>query len=290
VLASVEAEENIEASLHALQRTCRGTNSEIIVVDASQDRSAEIARAAAGPFVVLTMPVGTITPHLWGEGVRRSTGRWVALTTAHCIVPEAWLSELDTALDGGAAAAGAGLLPDTSADFVDLAVFFLRYHAFVEITTGPQRPTPEVPGDNAAYCGEAARDFVADPSAGFFEIDFHRKLRTDGRLIVAVPPATAVFAKASGLRTMARHRFLHGRQFGAWRTRSGGESRLLMVLKAPFVPAVLMLRAWRNVRAVPGLRTDLVRAAVAFLFLATAWSMGEAAGAVSGSSGGQPHG
>lgn len=282
VLASVESERNLARALAALDEACRDHDAEIIVVDASRDDSAVIARDSHVPSLVVDRPPGTITPHLWAEGIRRSSGRWVALTTGHCIVPRNWVRGLVDALERGAGAAGSGLLPADDLDAVDLAVFFLRYHGFIGLTRGPVRAADELPGDNAAYPGDELRTVVREPRTGFFEVEYHRVLRRRGASLMAVPSATARFGRSFPLGTISRHRFDHGRQFGEWRTRAGGESRVAIVAKAPLVPMVLYGRAWGHVKRSPELRRAFLRSSIVFLLLAAAWAGGEAAGAIAG--------
>jgi len=285
VVASVESERNLPRALHALDDAGDGTGAEVIVVDASTDSSADIARSSHVPSMVIDRPPGTLTPHLWAEGIRRSSGRWIALTTGHCIVPRGWGTALVTTLEGGAAAAGAGLLPGRSLGTIDLAVFFLRYHTFIDLTAGDGRPVEEIPGDNAAYRGDDLRTVVTAPDSGFFEVEHHRELRRRGEAIVAVPAATAHFGRSFPLATILRHRFEHGRRFGAWRTRVRGEHRLGLIAKAPLVPAVLWSRAWANVKGTADLRRAFLRSSPLFLTLACAWAVGEAAGGLIGSPG-----
>jgi hypothetical protein len=99
---------------------------------------------------------------------------------------------------------------------------------------------------------------------------------------VAVPAATAGFGPSYPFGTIARHRFEHGRHFGAWRTREGGESTLRVAAPAPLVPFALLARAGRRALRLPGHRRSFLGASPWFLALATAWAAGEAAGALAG--------
>lgn len=111
VVGSVEAERSIDACLASVAAACAGLAAEVIVLDASTDASAERAERVGGAMVVRCGP-GTLVPDLWGEGIRRSRGRWVALTTGHCTVPKGWARALMGVLRAGAAGAGAGLRPN----------------------------------------------------------------------------------------------------------------------------------------------------------------------------------
>lgn len=278
VVASVESAHTLDSALRAFRRTCAGLRHEIIVVDASRDHSAAVARGCEG-VTVLTRPPDTLVPVLWAEGVRRSSGRYVALTTGHCVVDEPWARALVSALEAGAGAAGAGLLPLPQTGAVDRAVFFLRYGGFLALTRGEGRVVTDVPGDNVAYQGDAVREYVEAREGGFWELEYHELLRARGERIVAVPEATAGFGRSFPFGVILRHRFDHGRHFGASRTGEGGEPRWRVVLPSPLVPLALLLRAAGRARGHRGMLRRLVTAAPAFLALASAWAAGEAVGA-----------
>jgi Glycosyl transferase family 2 len=281
VIASVESSHTLDAAIEGCRRSCGKMSHEIFVVDASRDDSAEIADSHPD-VCLLSHPPGTVVPLLWADGIRRSSGRRVALSTGHCIPSEDWASSLVNALDGGAEAAGAGLLPQAGIRGLDYAVFFLRYSGFLEITRGAPRSVPEVPGDNAAYNGEAVRGFMAEADEGFWELEYHEEIRARGGEIRAVPAATVGFGRSFPLATILRHRFDHGRHFGAWRAQEGGMGRLRVVLPAPLVPFVLLLRTLQRLSGFGELRGGFARSVVPFLLLGTAWAAGEATGALVG--------
>ena len=83
------------------------------------------------------------------------------------------------------------------------------------------------------------------------------------------------------MRTIATHRFQHGREFGAGRVR-GGRPAWLLVLGAPAVPLILASRAASRVWGGGGSRPRFMAALPWFLVLASAWAAGEAWGAVRG--------
>jgi glycosyltransferase involved in cell wall biosynthesis len=280
VVGSVEAGRSIDSCLSSVARACAGIDAEVLVVDASTDGSAERAERAGGALVVKRTP-GTLVPDLWGEGICRSRGKWIALTTAHCTVPEGWAAGLLEALRSGAGGAGAGLLPNPGITATDRAVFFLRYGAFLELTVGEPRTVDDLPGDNAAYAGAALRSYLAArPGSGFWEIEYHMVVRGRGERLVAVPEATAGFGPGFPFSTILQHRFVHGRHHGEWRVRQDGEPRWRVLLPAPLVPFVLLGRAARRTRAHRDQRRALLMGAAPFLVLSAAWAAGEAVGAM----------
>lgn len=282
VVASVESALSLKTVLAALAEVGREVALEVVVADASRDGSAEIAEAWGGAHTVLRHPPGTLVPALWADGIRHTRGRYVALSTGHCVVPRGWATALVEALADGAGGAGAGLVLRPEARAVDRAVFFLRYGGFLAQTQGSRRRVEDIPGDNAAYHGDALRDFVERHPAGFWELEYHAELAAAGSELVAVPAAAVGFGRAFPFGTILRHRFVHGRHFGATRASAGGRARLRVLLPAPLVPFVLLARNARGAFAVPGYGRAFLTALPPFLALSCTWAAGEAFGALFG--------
>jgi hypothetical protein len=281
VIASVESGPTLDSALDALLESADGMAMEIIVVDASVDDSASRARQRGDPIRVLTRPVGTLVPMLWEDGILRSSGKWVALTTGHCVVSGRWGEAVRRGFRTGAAAIGSGLTLLREAKSVDRAVFFLRYSAYLKLLKGEPRVVDDLPGDNAVYQGDPVRSYASElDGRGFWELDYHRVLIGSGQTLWSEPEATAGFGRSFPLRTILRHRFEHGRHFGSWRSSEGGESRLRVLLAAPLVPFVFLARAAVRSRHTPRLFAPLASAALPLLAIAGAWALGEAVGAL----------
>lgn len=279
VVASIESSPSIVQCLRHLTRSCGSIRTEIIVADASRDDSAALARTVPGPIQVISLATGTVAPILWAAGYQRASGRVVAFTTAQCLVSPAWAGALMEAIDAGASGAGGPLVLAQDAPVGAWAVFYLRYSAFLPHILGTGRLSGEIAGDNAAYSRTALDRHSATFDRGFWEVDFHRLLRADGGWIAGVGPAIARFSRSLPFTTIFRHRFVHGRLFGASRVSEGHRKVWQMVGAAPLVPFVLAARAgaramrgpapWRFVLSLPW-----------FLVLASAWAAGEAWGAM----------
>lgn len=282
VVASVESARSLDRCIDSIQAALQGVRSELFVVDASRDPSAEIAERKLGSGRVTRCVPGTLTPELWAAGIARSSGRMVALTTGHFVVEPEWAKSLASGLgEGHAGVAGRmDLSDDTSA--TDWAVFYLRYSEFLSEPERSQRGVPGIPADNAAYEGEAIRRFVAAHNEGFWEVEFHQQLLAAGASLALVGGALARYGRSFPLPTIGAHRFRHGRHAGAWRLATGQRAALAIVAAAPLVPLALAIRAWRRVRAHSRHRGRFVRALPLFLALASAWALGEAVGALAG--------
>lgn len=279
VIASIDSARSIDQCLRHLERSCAGLHAELIVADASRDGTAARVAALDGSARLIRCAPDTLAPQLWAAGYRQSVGRIVAFTTGHCLVSPGWASALTEALDQGATGAGGPLVIGEGTGPLDWAVFYLRYGGVMPHTLGSGRVTGEIAGDNAAYRREALDRHAATFAGGFWEIDFHRLVRRDGGWLAAVPDAVIAFSRSFPALTIFRHRFAHGRHFGAGCVSQGTRTMWQMVLAAPLVPFVLAGRTavraargpapWRFIAALPW-----------FLPLACAWASGEAWGAL----------
>jgi len=153
VIASIDAKHSIGACLEQLELACAGLRSEVVVCDASSDETVARAGMLDDATRLFRFPAGTLTPVLWAEGFRRSSGRIVAFTTGHCLVSSTWAKALVDALDVGATGAGGPLVIGPCARPLDWAVFCLRYAAFMPETIGSGPVDREIAGDNAASVG-----------------------------------------------------------------------------------------------------------------------------------------
>ena len=115
---------------------------------------------------------------------------------------------------------------------------------------------------------------------GFWEVEFHARLRAEGERLEAVPAATASMVGSEPFGAFLHHRFEHGARFGAWRVRSAGMSLIRVVLATPLVPFVITGRSLRRVADRPRVLLRSLSALPALLLLGTAWAAGEAWGAL----------
>lgn len=275
IVGSLDAAGTMRECLSALAVACQGIDTEILVVDASADDSARIARELAPAVRVLLLPIGSLVPALWGAGVREARGRVVAFTIGQCIVEPGWARALLDGLRSGAVGVGGRLGVRRGSSATGRATFYLRYSAWLSV---PDGPTPEIAGDNAAYDLKALRRVRDSEGAPFWEVEAHARFRQLGLGLVIHPGATAWFTDDTSLGTMAARRFAHGRHSGSFRVRSGIRTRWQMMLGAPLVPLVLLVRVARRVLRAPGHVPGFVSSLGAFMVLAVAWAAGEAIG------------
>lgn len=281
IVAQVDPRVSLERCVAALDRACTDLHAEIVVVQAT-DVPMDPPAAARTPLRTLHVVSGALVPQLWAQGIGVARGECVAFTLANCEVSDGWAREIVSALrtDAAGVAGPIECAPDLSV--VDRAVYYLRYSAFLPSRVVDGLVSGEIPGDNAAYRHEALtrhRDAIAE---GFFEVLFHRRLRADGGALCMRRGLAARFWGGVTLRHAIRHRFAHGRHFGAWRVSTGQRAWWQIGLAAPAVPFLLALRASGRVMSSAGRRWHFVSAMPVFLVIASAWAAGEAFGAVRG--------
>jgi hypothetical protein len=260
--------------------SAQGKSTEVIVVDASRDSTSQVIRTEFPEIKLVTMPPGTLAPDLWSRGLAESNARAVAFTTAHFVVPSAWIADLYSALDTGVAGAGGAFSLDEGASVLDRAIYYLRYSAFLPGAHGASGAVNEIAADNSMYHRDALDLHSAVLADGLWEVELHHHLRAEGAKLTMVPRATIAFAKSFPASVISRHRFAHGKHFGRWRVNTGA-SATRIVLLAPLVPFALLARASRRVRAAEGDSFRLASCFPVFLWLAACWAAGEAAGALS---------
>jgi hypothetical protein len=280
VVACVDAARSIERCLSALQEACAGIRAQVVVVDASRDATARLVQERWPTIELLRFPPGTVVPRLWAAGVHVARGRAVAFTIGHLVVAPTWAHALVRGLQEAAAVGGPLVLADQT-HIVDWAVFYLRYSAVLpsQLPDGPV--DREIAGDNAAYARAALARHASTLTNGFWETEFHRHLRREGGRLSAASQATAAFCASSPFWCIARHRYAHGRYFGASRVVEGS-STLRIVSAAPLVPLVLAWRAARRVLPDREHQRRFLLALPLFLVFATMWAFGEAHGALTG--------
>lgn len=283
VVGSVNSARSITRSLAALERASRGLDAEIVVVDASTDETIKKIQETRAAVRLRQMPSGTLTPVLWSVGLAMSRGRVVAFSTGHCVVEDTWARALLDGIESGATGVAGSLSPSPDSDSMDWAVFYLRYSAFLDTE---RRDVAEIPGDNAAYRRDALDRHANSFTAGFWEVDFHRRLRAEdpSARLMFVSGADVQFGPSTSFAAFARHRFAHGRHFGAWRVENGVRSAWQVALAAPVVPFLLVARIARRVLPRPSHRVRFLLALPLTFALAAIWSAGEAWGALSQSS------
>lgn len=276
VIATINAEGSIGRCLAAVHEATAHMPTEILVVDASADRTLE--RVAGFPAVrTISVPPGALVPDLWARGLESSRSTFVALSIGQCRVSSQWADEMIRAMKPAVGGAGGGFALASDSRPSVAGWFFLRYSNYLEERWRAGPVTGEIAGDNAMY---RRSDLLTTGSsaAGFWEVEVHPQLRRAGLSLVAVAGATAVLMDAPPPGRAVRERFEHGRHFGGSRVTSRA-MRARLIAAAPVVPVVLLVRIARRVWPHAHYRRRFVRALPWLCLFLMAWALGEGVGA-----------
>ncbi|MEP6690217.1 MAG: glycosyltransferase [Gemmatimonadaceae bacterium] len=282
--SSIEGGGAVATCVASVAAACAGLRAEIIVVEPSATGSAPSSAGGDADlqdsYTLLRAPANSLTPQLWARGLAACRGPVVAFTIAQCVVERHWARALLDAVAAGATVAGGGLELHADTYPADWGIFFLRYSAFRSEVDSPSRGVADLPGDNSAYrrdaldrCADALRD-------GLWEIDVNRRILANGGRLVRASNATIRFRGPTPFGPMMRQRFAHGRHSGATRVAAGVRPKWQVILAAPLVPLVMASRIARRARRAD--RRRLILSLPWILAFASAWSAGEACGAVAG--------
>lgn len=226
---------------------------------------------------VVTTAANAPVPVLWSRGIAAARGAVVALTTGHFFVSRGWAQALLREISQGAIGASGPIALASGTGLVGRAVYYLRYSAFMQPADGR---AVEIPGDNAAYDRRALERHAESHASGFWEVDFHRRIRAEGGWLTFTSDALAFVGRSFTFGSFLRQRFRHGRHYGAYRVTTLGTSRLRCLLAAPLVPFVLVGRILRRAAATPGALGSSLSSLPALLPFAGAWAAGEVWGAL----------
>ncbi len=277
IIAASDARGTVQASLGRFLEETSGRG-EVVLVDASRDETPEIAAKVFPSLRILTQRPGTLTPELWGVGLRATDAPLVAFSTAAMVPRSGWLDALIARLDeSGASAVGGPIEPAGSLALTDRAVYLLRYLNYWPPISRSFPPEP--PGDNGLYRRPALMDMDAILDRGFWEHEVSQILRDRGEILTMAESAGVVFhggySLGSALRQRHRHAVIHG---AARACRMQATERLWRTAAAPIVPAVLLRRIARGLSARGQKLGPWLPALPRLMLLLAAWASGEARG------------
>jgi hypothetical protein len=277
VLASIDSKSTIEQSLRRFCDEVRDRG-EVVVVDGSEDGSAELAEQRFPGVRVLRRRPGTLAPQLWRDGLRATDSPLVAFSTTQMAPRDGWLDRLLERLSTSSAAAmGGAIAPSPNLSATNRALYLMRYASYCPPVVSSQRFEP--PGDNAIYVRAQLEGLESAWASGFWEIEVHRRLLDRNERIDAAPDAVVEFLGGASLRTAAWHRFSHARHYGLGRAKGWRWGlRAVRSASAPLILSVLLARILRSVttRGVPA--RFWLPALPPLTVLLSVWSAGEAAG------------
>jgi glycosyltransferase involved in cell wall biosynthesis len=276
VVASKNTQRTIQLCLDALVEQVQSDDLEILVIDASTDGSAEIARRFKQITLVQANPA-CLVPELWKMGIELTDGRSVAFTTANFIPARNWVAELRALLQGDHVACGGVFEKYTPDKISQWAIYFLRYSAYLPSIF--PRLTSQLAADNAIYQRWVFEKYAELIKDGFWEHPVNRELKADGHSLFLTPALSVSMGYFSRPGDFFHQRFFHGRVFGAERVAQANPlKRLFYILSSPLIPFVLLLRVTLNVLKSKAHTAKFFFSLPWILFYLLGWSLGEFSG------------
>ncbi|MDX2208166.1 MAG: hypothetical protein SFU57_11020 [Gemmatimonadales bacterium] len=282
ILAEAIDNPDLGPSFKAIERACIGLRAEVLVVrpggrTALPESTTKVVRE-------IVADESTLVPDRWGLGVIVARAPIFACLTTELTVHPEWARVILAALQAGASetvgAAGAIALAPAAGP-VAAAVYLVRFNAFLPRDGTGGRQVHNIPGDTGCYRRDAVTAYPDLLREGFWETEFHRRFGGDGKTLLAFDRPLAVFTTALTLRSAMRVRARHGLGFGATRVSCYGERATLLLLAAPFVPFVLLVRILRRAAGSRGALLLALRSLPALALICGAWAWGEVIGALS---------
>ena len=158
VIPAYKGASTIVDCLESLKRATAGRRLEIIVVESSNDPTAEIVRQRF-PGVVLIQSAERLTAGgARNRGAGEARGHLIFFTDQDCIVPPDWIDRLEHHLeDPSVGAAGGAVGIRNPANLSGCAVYFLEFLHHFPRSGAPQRDENFLVGCNSAYRASALR-------------------------------------------------------------------------------------------------------------------------------------
>lgn len=218
---------------------------------------------------------GMLVPHLWSVGVNQARGKIVVITTARFVPARDWLKNISEAHQRLASAGiGGAIDPPRRGTSSEWAIYFLRYSAYLKYTQ--EQIVDEIAGENASYKRESLAAHGEAIADGFWEPDFHRLVRAEGKTLRFVPAIRVTQGAAFSIRCFCTQRFQHGWQFGRMRVRgSSAPVRIARIATSPLIPAVLLAKIVGRVLVSRRYFGQLLLSLPLLFVFVVAWTLGE---------------
>ena len=271
--------------LTALTEQCLTQSTEIIV---PCDESALhlVSLSSQFPQVqFLTLKGVSLTyAELRAIGLRKSTGRIVAITEDHCIPGPGWCTQILRAHDAPHAAVGGSVekkVPDSSLNWAFYLADYLRY--MNPIAVGP---THNLTDCNVSYKRTALDVIAPEWEREFHEPTIHAALRDHGQSLWLEPKIEVFQQRDLSLRAAIRDRYTFGRLFASTRFNElTSARRLLYSLLALLVPVVLVARVTGQISRKRRHVGEFVKALPYLILISIVWAAGESLGYLTGRAG-----
>lgn len=277
VLASQNALTSVSDCLKTLENQCKSEDIEIIVVDNSTDDTAEIVKREFPNVNLINAAKDKLIPELWGIGIKKSAGEYVALTTTHFVPSDDWIAETLLANEADYAGIGGAIENDANGGIVSWAVYFCRYSPYM--LPFDKVEVEDFAADNASYKRRDLQFVEEARGDGFWENFVHQKMRKADMKLLKTPEIIVYHRDSFTFSGFMNQRFHHGKQFGNTRAAQMVlTTRLVYAALSPVIPFLYLYRIVGRVFAKKRNIGKLVLASPVLILFLLSWSAGEFSG------------
>ena len=284
VVPSVNAVDDLERTLSALERESSGVPLDIIVVNRLGDVIRTAVHARFPRARVIDVPADATIPAMRMMAFDTARGDFVAVIEDHVIVPKGWARALIDAETAERAAApqqeaivGGSVENAATNRVVDWAAFLCEYSHC--INPMPAGPSDWVTGNNVIYPRALLERYRARLSADQWENHLHGMMRADGVQLVAHPEIVVGHEKYYSVWEYLSQRYLYARSYAGARVAGASlAKRIAFGAASAALPPVLFWRTVSRVLAKGRHRAELVKSLPLLAVFVCAWAAGEVVG------------
>jgi glycosyltransferase involved in cell wall biosynthesis len=277
IVASYNSIRTIADCLESLRNQATERRYEIIVVDSSNDHTAEFVARRFPEVLLIRFSERKFPGDARNAGIAEARAEIVACIDADCVAEENWVEEVLAAHQDPAVAIGGCIGNANPASYVGWAAYLCEFSQWMP--GAPRRRLADMATANLSF-----KKAVFQKYGRFIEgtygsdTEFNWRLGRDGHRVLWVPEITVRHRSIEDLGNFVRHEFHHGKDCGRMRIASqkfSGSRRWLYAVCFALIPAKLFtVIAVRNFRYRTYLR-HFMKATPLLVLGLYSWALGE---------------
>jgi GT2 family glycosyltransferase len=276
VIASVNGYDYIAQCLDSLERQRRKDMAEVIVLEASEDGTAERLDREYGWITVIPISPPLPIPKLRSVGIRKSKANIVVTTEDHCVVDDDWYERILEAHRTYSNPAIGGAIENGSRDrLVDWAAYICEYGKFM--LPFPPESGSDLPGPNVSYKKDILEKECGDLlDEGVWENVLNGRMVSCGYELRVDPSIVVYHAKKFGFWDFLAQRYYFGRSYAATRVAQAPlATKAFFVAISPFLTPLFLRRYAGYFFGKRRFIKEFFFSLPLLIIFALAWSVGE---------------
>lgn len=284
IVPTYNSQQTIERCLTALSAQTH-PSFEIVVVDSSEDRTAEIIAQKYPNIKLYRFSERKYPGDARNLAIAKAQGQILAFTDSDCVADKNWLAEISQAHQTSHPVIGGAVDIANPESLIAWAAYFCEFNQWLPLSatqTLKELQLIEIP-----TCCLSIKRWAYDKYGPFLEgtycsdTAFHWKLNNAGYLPVFVPAMKISHINISKLGKFLAKELMHGRQFARVRVAEKEFSYLLRTiyfLSAPLLPLLLFYRMGRRVWRNHLYFNQFIKSSPIIFLGLLCWSLGEQIG------------